>query len=690
MLILLLLMQQTGDCSVIDSTLAVLETDITALERIKTHNRIAHYYATADTSKFLFHKEKVRAIAEAENDTLGRFLANSLDIMYYSRLEKIDIVEAKIKESIRLAKYMDDPNFTIGSYYELALLKDKIYQIDSALYYANKVYELQFKNENIHPTNLILIMSFLGRLYVKNLEYEKALDIYYKADKIADGMTDRYKSKNKGDLHQSIANIYLAIGDTTLAIRNLHKTIPLLLANDNHNTLTYTYKSLSRIYRKTKADSSFFYLEKSYFSAKKIGRKSAIGDATNQLGDHWFERGEIEKAMNYYNESLEIFQKLEQKSSIANTKMRIGKVQKKKLKYLPALKSFDEAYNIYKELDFLTSTLEAQKSRSEILRRLGRHQESLIALDEAMELKDSLNQKKYNKDVKEIQTKYETEKKEAALEKQELLIAKQNNERKNLIYGGLGIFSILSLLLWSLYSRFKKNKRISEQEKEIQQQYISELEKEKKILSMSSMIEGQESERKRIAQDLHDGLGGLLTTIKVKFAVMKDEKPELATSHEYHQTNSMIENACSEVRKISHNMMPAALIKFGLVDAIHDIAAYTSDLHIEVIDQDLHPLPETQQIMLYRVIQEFINNTRKHANANNLYIQFSKDEKFSSIYMEDDGSGFEIKKDAQLHGLGLKSMQSRINFIGASFALDSEIGKGTSLQIDIPFERKKK
>jgi len=131
-------------------------------------------------------------------------------------------------------------------------------------------------------------------------------------------------------------------------------------------------------------------------------------------------------------------------------------------------------------------------------------------------------------------------------------------------------------------------------------------------------------------------------------------------------------------------MMPDSLSKLGLIEAIRDIAEYTSDIQIKVVNLGTHSFTETEQIMLYRVIQEFLNNTRKHANASQVIVQFSKDDKQSIVYLEDDGLGFDIQDNADQKGIGLKSMESRINFINGSYQLDSTIGIGTTLEIKIP------
>jgi len=198
------------------------------------------------------------------------------------------------------------------------------------------------------------------------------------------------------------------------------------------------------------------------------------------------------------------------------------------------------------------------------------------------------------------------------------------------------------------------------------------------------MIEGQESERKRIAQDLHDGLGGLLATIKVKFGIIQREIENLESMNVYQQTSNMIDDACTEVRKIAHNMMPDSLTKLGLVEAVRDIAEYATDIQIKIINLGTHPFTETQQIMLYRVIQEFLNNSRKHANPDQIIVQFSSNEKHNIIYLEDDGNGFDLNETILKKGLGLKSMESRVNFLGGRFDLDSTQGIGTTLEIITP------
>ena len=169
------------------------------------------------------------------------------------------------------------------------------------------------------------------------------------------------------------------------------------------------------------------------------------------------------------------------------------------------------------------------------------------------------------------------------------------------------------------------NRHKARKDRIIAEQRIFQLEEEKKLLAARSIIEGQEEERKRIAKELHDGLGVLLSTAKMQFTTIKDKSPENKPLIE--RATKLLEQAAGDVRRISHNMMPGLLTRFGLYEATEDLMEEldeTKGLTATCrIKGDTKRLPENTEIMLYRVIQEMVNNTLKHAEAKNISINMN-------------------------------------------------------------------
>ncbi|HRB69524.1 MAG TPA: sensor histidine kinase, partial [Chitinophagales bacterium] len=236
----------------------------------------------------------------------------------------------------------------------------------------------------------------------------------------------------------------------------------------------------------------------------------------------------------------------------------------------------------------------------------------------------------------------------------------------------------------------KQKNKILEKEKIIHQKKIIELEKEKQLQATEAILKGQENERSRIAKDLHDGLGGLLSSVKYSLNDMK-ENVILSADNAASFTRSidMLDSGIQELRRIAHNMMPESLVKFGLDAALNDYCnaiTKTNVLHIQYssLQMETYSSDINVSITIYRIIQELINNTIKHAKASEVIVQLSKDENFLHITVEDNGIGFNSGDLNNFKGAGWTNIQNRINYLKGRLDLDSNINEGTSVNIEIP------
>jgi signal transduction histidine kinase len=215
---------------------------------------------------------------------------------------------------------------------------------------------------------------------------------------------------------------------------------------------------------------------------------------------------------------------------------------------------------------------------------------------------------------------------------------------------------------------------------------VEQLKREKKLMAARSLIEGQEEERKRIAEELHDGLGVLLSAAKIQVSsinlVSEEEKPLIE------KAGKLLERASKDVRKISHNMMPGLLTNFGLFEALRDLVENVNDAKqiaasINIIGTEKR-LPDNKEIMLYRIIQELINNTLKHAGAKTITIEVLIQPDQLEITYKDDGKGFDIRTTRSLKSIGLQSIHSRIDFLGGKLTFESEKDKGAKFYMKVP------
>ncbi len=282
------------------------------------------------------------------------------------------------------------------------------------------------------------------------------------------------------------------------------------------------------------------------------------------------------------------------------------------------------------------------------------------------------------KNIQLLDKKYETEKKNNEIE--QLTKDKKIKSLWNYILVG----SMLTLLLLSLLSL-----RSYLQKKKLQQQRITELEKEKQLLATEAVLKGQEEERSRLAKDLHDGLGGMLSGVKYSFSSMKDNlimTPENMQGFE--RGLDMLDSSISELRRVAHSMMPEALMKFGLNAALRDFCTGINGSGIiKLVYQsygiDDLKLEQATSVTIYRIIQELLNNVMKHAAATKAVVQVNKEDNKLLITVEDDGKGFDTLLLSQSKGIGWTNIQNRLDFLKAKLDVQSGEGKGTSVNIEI-------
>jgi signal transduction histidine kinase len=227
------------------------------------------------------------------------------------------------------------------------------------------------------------------------------------------------------------------------------------------------------------------------------------------------------------------------------------------------------------------------------------------------------------------------------------------------------------------------------QKQKLQQQRINELETEKQLMAAEAVMKGEDKERSRIAKDLHDGLGGMLSGIKHSFQHMKDNLVMTPDNQQaFERSMDMLDSSIKELRRVAHNMMPEALVKFGLDVALKDFCNSVNqsgavELTYESFGLEKISLDQQTAISIYRMVQELVNNTLKHAAASKAIVQISKTADGLTITVEDDGHGFDTQILQSTKGMGWSNLQSRIDYLKGKLNVQSAPGKGTSVLIEI-------
>ena len=321
------------------------------------------------------------------------------------------------------------------------------------------------------------------------------------------------------------------------------------------------------------------------------------------------------------------------------------------------------------------------KNAYSLLNRIEAKLGNYAAADNYEAKKDSIYELQLNegtlKNIQELEKKYETQKKQS-----EIVGLKVQNEKKSNLNRILIASTIAFLLVGFLGYRNFRNKQ------KIQNLRINELEKDKQLFAIDAMLKGQEEERSRIAKDLHDGLGGLLSGTKLSFINMKENlilTPENAI--QFDKSLRMLDNTINDLRKVAQNLMPEALVKFGLTEALKDFCGtIQTATNIEIGYQKIgeeRKLVNTAEVFIYRIIQELVNNAVKHAKAKEIIVQLAFTKNKIIITVEDDGVGYDLNAIKLNSGAGLENIAYRVDYFNGTIDTITSPNNGTSVNIEL-------
>ncbi len=289
--------------------------------------------------------------------------------------------------------------------------------------------------------------------------------------------------------------------------------------------------------------------------------------------------------------------------------------------------------------------------------------------------------------ISQLEVKYRTVQKDQVIMQNNLLILQQQHRlerQRRWIFiatgGGLFLFTLLA----ALYRSHRQRQRL-------QQEKIQNLQREKELDQLKAVMKGEEKERARIARELHDGIGGMLASIKLNLGSVREEHAALAQIGRLDDILCMLQDTTSEVRKTAHNLMPDVLNRNSLAEALVlycDGINTGNNLEIDLqLHGDLGGLDKAVELVLYRITQELIQNIIKHAHATYAVIQIREHEEKLSIMAEDNGTGFDT--EGQSGGFGLQNLRYRVQALQGNISIMSAKGRSTTIYIEFELEKLK-
>ncbi|MEQ1744285.1 MAG: sensor histidine kinase [Saprospiraceae bacterium] len=279
---------------------------------------------------------------------------------------------------------------------------------------------------------------------------------------------------------------------------------------------------------------------------------------------------------------------------------------------------------------------------------------------------------------------------ELTMKQEELELSKR--QQRDFFYAILLFFGAVILALFFMVRdyrhRLATNRVIADQNEMINKQTIRQLEANFRLESMQSMLEGQERERKRIATDLHDSLGGLLAAAKMRLENLSGKVPALGQNEEYAKVKALLNDTIAETRQIARNLQPGSLHQFGLMKAVRDLIVRVQGDGVPVIDfqqfGEFEGIDHTVALNCYRVVQELLQNSIKHAKATEILVQLTCTEHELALLVEDNGTGYD--PDTAAKGMGTDNLRQRVQFIQGEISIQSANGQGTSTMVTVPIK----
>ncbi|WP_162127438.1 sensor histidine kinase [Flavobacterium phycosphaerae] len=355
-------------------------------------------------------------------------------------------------------------------------------------------------------------------------------------------------------------------------------------------------------------------------------------------------------------------------------------------------KEYKKAIQLLKEADKVPITIYVKNIKSRIHMYLSNNYSEIgdfeKAYNELMDYLETNNQdvfEKQNQQITDLQTRYETKEKE--LENLNLKVKDKNN--RLLIFMFLALFVIVSFIGFFRIKILSKKKQIAEQERLIESQKLENVLQQQELKEIDKLLEGQEKERIKIANELHDNLGSLMATLKLNFQNLKLRADSNEESNQlFDKTDDLLEEAYQKVRGIAHAKNAGVIANEGLLPAILNIAkkaSVTGKLNVQVIPFGLDErLENTIEVTIFRMIQEILTNAIKHAKATEITIHLTQHQDSLNIIVEDNGKGFNAKSIEKNEGMGLPNIEKKVEHMGGTFTIDSAVGRGSSIIIDIP------
>lgn len=640
---------------VIDSLTTLLQKSTAATDKGRLHIKIAREYLSYDTLKASGNLQKGFVYATQSSDALGTGMFHLYtSYMLCNKGLYTDGLTAFEKAAADFTQFLSNKNISATEKGEAEAM-------------------------------LLDAQLSRGNVYLELYEYEKAVTIFWSVLKLLEQANFPEKNAAIASTYQSIALAYYHRAQYETSLNYYLMAVPFAQKSGNERMAAESRIYAAMCYSLVKKyDSAFVLLqqaEPTVVASKDAGLKTSFYARKAEwcrFNERW------QEAVQFYDLAIQnatVTSNTYMQATFMHAKARcllkLGKINEARTAGRTAL-SLATSINKKREI------LESQLVLSMVEAGAGNYREAYQYLQQYKTGNDSLHTTELTEKIQTLDKKYQSAIKEEKIiqlqkdaQAQELI----NRKRQQLNYILAAGMLVLFVTGWLGY-------RTYQQKQKLQQHRITELETKQQLMATEAVLKGEEQERSRLAKDLHDGLGGMLSGIKYSLNTMKGNlimTPENAQAFE--RSIDMLDNSIREMRRVAHNMMPEVLLRYGLDAALKD---YTTEInksgitHVvyESMGTESKQLDQSALLALYRVVQELLNNAMKHAAATEVLVQVFWENGKLVVNVEDNGKGFDASLLQQSEGMGWKNIRSRVELLKGTIDIHSAPGKGTAVNLE--------
>ncbi|WP_417588778.1 ATP-binding protein [Owenweeksia hongkongensis] len=574
------------------------------------------------------------------------------------------------------------------------------YDLDSSYYFARVCYEYGVKFSS--PYFISLGRDQMAVVAEKTGDWRSAITWLSEAIHIR---VEKGWNFEAGQSYMHLGNLYfreaelqelnsnedLAKSSFDLALKNYQKAAGYFSKSEDSSWVGQVNMNIGAVYYKRFDDkSSLNHYRKAEAIFRNQRNNHLIANVQSNIGLIYHSAGTIDSASYYFSEARLYFIEQNNLKNWINTNLNLASVWE--------VKDLNKAIGYLHEADSLSVELNNNVQRSiiqeylyRLYSKLGDNENALFHLEEYVALKDSLLSSDFKSE--ELSVRYESGRQKELIEKQrnenlrkELALSKSKSEKQILWVGlTIALVSVGSLLALGWY---KKRVRfvIQKQREKISAQKIDQLKKEQAVKTIEALLQGQEKERGRISEDLHDRLGSTLSAVRMQIEAY-GESVETSDSESVKKLLALVDRAIEETRSISHNLISGVLARFGLEAALKELqenfnVSQRVKVHLKI--GELNSMESEFEVVVFRIVQEILNNALRHSDAENIWIDVGMRGDTLRLEIKDDGSGFDLEQKST--GMGLKNINTRVTRLEGNLNIASHLGGGTCFKIQIPLK----